>query len=339
MRVTFADVQNNTTCNIGANVGMVTTGNDFRALVNEAQQRLVWSGLWNGTCAEIRICATDGCITLPRQMATVETAAICSRPVKVHDFWFRYLRNGIGLRRGCQPEVNSVGMFPTFSEIMGSMSYVTFICDVVDDVGQSVLVLGYDNNNNWIRTRQNGVYQDGQIIVLAQAPGTQSAIMMSRITDIQFPQVMAGQSWLYETAANTTNRLIGQYDNDNIRPSFRRVNIPSIKPQFLQTDSNGNPIPIPVDIIGKLEFIPVVQPTDYMMIGNIPALNEMCMALNKSGNEADGVKSNQILMSGLAAAKNLLNDELSHYLGTAREVGITVNGSGMPDAEPICNFL
>jgi hypothetical protein len=209
----------------------------------------------------------------------------------------------------------------------------------VDDVGQQVLVLGYDNNNNWIRTRQNGVYADGQLISLAQGTGTRSAIMMSKVTGIQFPQIMAGQSWLYETAANATNRLIGQYDNDNIRPNFRRISIPSIKTQFMQTDSNGNPVPIPVDIIGKLEFIPVVNPSDYLMIGNIPALNEMCMALNKSGNEADGVKSNQILASGLAAAKNLLDKELLHYLGEGREIGITVNGSGMPDAEMIHNFL
>lgn len=341
MRVTLADLQNPAISNIAANVGIDPSTPDFIALVNDATERLLNSGKWWGTCAKMRICATNGCITMPRQLATIETAAICRQPVPVHDFWFEFLQNGIGLRSDCScwPEANAVGEFPTFSDIQGSASKLLAICDVVEDVDMPVLYLGYDTNGNWIRTRQNGVWQDGEVISLSQSPGTMSINTFSKVTGIQYPQVMQGQSWLYEYASNATKRLIGQYDNDNIRPSFQRYSFPSIKQQWLQTDANGNPIPVAVDIIGKLAFIPVVQPSDYVMIGCRPALLEMCMAINKSGNEADGVKSNQILLSGMATAMKFLDQELSHYLGDGRRVGVNIQGSLLADACAVENFI
>lgn len=316
-------------------------GSDFTNIVNDATERLLNSGKWWGTCSKLRICATDGCITLPRQVATVETAAICRRPIPVHDFWFEFLQNGIGIRDECScwPEANMVGQYPMFSDIWGSMSRLLFVCDVAQDVGLGVLVLGYDGYGNWIRTMQNGVWADGEVIPLKQSPGQLSANTFTKVTGIQFPQVMNGQSWLYEYATNNTQRMIGKYANDNIRPQFARYSFPSIRQCGLAKDSSGNPIPVPVDIIGKLAFIPVVNPSDYLMIGCLPALTEMCMGLKKSGDEADGVKSNQIVASALTTAKVFLDDELSHHLGDGRRIGINVQGSMLADAQPVENFI
>jgi len=83
----------------------------------------------------------------------------------------------------------------------------------------------------------------------------------------------------------------------------------------------------------------IKSPTDYMIIGNIPALKEACLAVDKSRNEIDGVKANQILMAGMETAKRILNAELDHYLGSGRRIGITVSGSNVGETCPIYNFL
>lgn len=342
-RITLADVQNPKLSNIAANVGMVAKSNDFIALVNEAQQRLLFEGLWWNTCARFNICTYSGCVTLPREIATIEAVAVCGRPIPIRDFWFEFLEAGMGTRGGCScwPEAMARGNYPTITDITGVTSKVIGICDLNQDAGTSILVLGYDQNGNWIRTLQNGVYADGEVIQLSVSPGTMSNNIFQNITDIQAPGGMSGQWWLYsyDTVA-TTKIMLGNYQYDETRPSYARYYMPSVSNLAGccgQTTSGTKPFLI--EAIGKKEFIPAVNPTDYMIIGNIPALNEMCMALNKSGNEADGVKSNQILQSGLMAAKNLLNGELDAYLGAGRRVGITVQGSSVGEICPVLTLI
>lgn len=337
-RITLADVQNPKLSNIAANVGMTPATNDFIALINEAQQRLMFEGRWWGTCARFTICAFNGCLTLPRQIATIEAVAVCGRPIPLRDFWYEFLENGMGIRsnQSCWPEAVARGNFPTITEISGVTSKLNAICDLTADAGQQILALGYDQNGNWIRTLQNGAYADGEVITLSVSPGTKSVNLFSRVTDLQMTGEMSGQWWLYAYDTNTAiQTLLGNYQHDETRPSYARYFFPSVA---ALTGVSGSK-PVQIDAIGKKEFIPAQQPTDYLIIGNIPALNEMCMAINKAGNEADGVKSNQILQSGLMAAIRLLNGELDMYLGSGRRIGITLSGSSVGEQFPVENFI
>ena len=68
--------------------------------------------------------------------------------------------------------------------------------------------------------------------------------------------------------------------------------------------------------MAKLEFIPVVVDTDYLLIGNLPALKAECMAVRYE--ESDNEKS--IAMGELKhrQAIKFLNKELVHYVGRER---------------------
>jgi hypothetical protein len=72
-----------------------------------------------------------------------------------------------------------------------------------------------------------------------------------------------------------------------------------------------------------------------MMIGNIPALKEMAMAVDKSRNEESGVGSNEILLSGEVTASRILNAELDHQLGAGRTIGINLSGSNVGEICPV----
>src|SRR5215831_4435621 len=346
MRVTLADAKNSRlpsqvgSCGTDPLTGQ--TDPRFLNLLNEAQERLVYAGMWWGLIQKWRFCATDGCIALPSQFATLEAVAVCGRPIAVRDQFYEFLENGFGIRgqnittttqgtiSPCCGGVSGVcgvqealyrGHYPTFADIQPPGKQLQLVCDKLSDVGKTVLCLGYDDNNNWIRTLQNGVVSDGEVVSLSQAPGTNSVSNFSVVTDLQPPQNLDGQWWLYEfTVSGGAQRLIGQYQYFDVRPTFARYFFPAILPTVGQPP--GSCSQILVEALVKLEFIPAKRDTDYLIIGNLPALKELMMALQKAEDEPDALRKVQIVSAGTTVAKQILDLQLDHYLGSGRKMGM-----------------
>jgi len=342
MRFTLKDLKNS---RVPQALGISPDDTRLVAWLNEATERLLYSGKWWGTVARFRMCATDGCITLPAQIATIEAVNTCGQPTPVRDFWYEFLENGWGSvgptangghgRGGCMSAAIMRGNYPTFSDVHGTDKKLNFICDLASDSCLSVLALGYDQNGNWIRTQQNGVYKDGELIQLSQSSGSTSVNFFSSVTGIQLPDNLSGQVWLYEysTTANT-KRMIGHYQYFETNPSYARYYFPGIL-----TAVNGDCKTTKVEVVGKLAYIPVKQDTDYLIIGNIPAMKEMMKAIKKAENEADGVASNQILLSGEAVATKLLDNQLDHHFGSGRKMGMNITNTADQMADPIVNLI
>lgn len=352
-RVTLGDAKDPTQCRIAQSIGACPTDDRFLAILNEGIQRLITKGHWWGTVARYKFCANDGCITLPRQVATIEAVAVCGHPVQVRDFWYEFLENGYGTRNPPNPagtvsagccgqggcgfnEAIMRGRFPTFADLKGVNKQLRFVCDLPTDVGKQVLALGYDENKNWIRTLQGGVYKDGELISLAQSPGTNSTKLFTVLTDLQFPSNRDGQVWLYEyNTSDATQRLIGKYEYDETRPSYARYYFPGIRP----TVTNGACTQTFVELIGKLDFVPVKNDTDYLSIANLPALKEICMAINSAEHEPDATKKAAIITAGLVSAVRELDSEADHFLGSGRKMGMNIIGSSVGSLDPVQNFI
>jgi hypothetical protein len=328
---------------IPASLGICATDPRLVAWVNEAQERLLFEGKWWGTVARFQLCATNGCITLPNQIAVLEAVNVCGQPTELRDFWYEFLENGYGSvsPASCSTSQNCCGrlgpscskgiyrgQYPSFDDIIGTNKKLNLICDLSTDVGKKVLVLGYDQNGNWIRTMQSGSYADGELVSLAQSAGTTTTNFFSTIAGIQFIDQRDGQVWLYEYNNDTTlKRLIGSY----ARYLFSNL--------CANQNNDGSCNKIKVEAVGKLEMIPVKADTDYLIIGNIPALKEMCKAIKNSENEPDGEKANNIILKGMAVASAILDKELEHRLGSGRRIGISVVGSSLGKVDPVLNFL
>lgn len=325
----------------------------FLDLLNEATNRLLNKGLWWGTVQRWRFCATDGCIALPSQIATLEGVTVCGQPLTLRDQYFEFLQNGFGIQGtqvapganngsccggggcGCSDDVIYRGHFCTFYDVnpAGNPKKLNVVCDRVSDVGKNVLLLGYDVNGNWVRTNQGGVVLDGELVAMAQGAGTLSNTIWSNLTDIQPPSNLDGQWWLFEyDTVLATLRMIGQYNYFDTRPHFARYFFPSIRSQPTPTNGCNQTM---VEALVKLAFIPVVKDTDYLIIGCLPALKEAIQALSDSENDPDNTKANQIVTAGLAVAVQLLDEELDHYVGTGRRVAMTVVGSGIGSSCPV----
>lgn len=352
MRVTLGDAKNS---RLPSQVGACPTDQRFLDLLNEAQERLLYAGKWWGTVQKWRFCATDGCVALPSQFATLEAVAVCGRPIALRDQFYEFLDNGFGIRgqtvtttttgtvSPCCGGVSGVcgvqealyrGHYPTFADINPTGKQLQLVCDKATDVGKTVLCLGYDDNNNWIRTVQGGVVLDGEVITLSQAPGTNSVNNFSVVTDLQPPSNLDGQWWLYEfTISTSAQRLIGQFQYFDVRPSFARYFFPAIIPQVGATP--GTCSQVLVEALVKLEFIKVQKDTDYLIIGNLPALKEMMMALQKAEDEPDAIRKVQIVSAGMTVAKQVLDQQLDHYLGSGRKMGMNIVGSSIGDVIPV----
>jgi hypothetical protein len=324
-------------------IGACATDTRFFRILNEGIQRLLFKGKYWGSTARFRFCVTDGMLTTPKQIATIEAAAVCGQPAQVRDMWYEFLENGFGLRNECMDgrqvwgtnECLSRGRYPTFSNVIGTDKKLIAICDRVTDVGKPVLLLGYDQNNNWIRTLQNGVIADGEVVLLAQSPGIFTKNLFSAVTDIQPPNNLDGQWWLYEYSTTVfTQRLIGKYEYHDTRPSFARYFLPGI---CSQQPTPGTCTYTPIELAAKLDFIPVKLPTDYLIIGNLPALKEICMGINNAENEPNGQTKVNIINAAMTSATLLLDQELDHYLGSGRKGGMNVQFYG--DNEAVMNFI
>jgi len=266
-------------------------------------------------------------LTLPPQFATLEGISICRRPTIVRPVWAMYNGQGPGIQRNADTNWCSgdaaqfIGYYPSFKDVPTGGGRIRLQCDVANDVGVQVLVLGLDTSGNVVRTPKAGVWSDGELVSLAQSPGTLSGTTFSVVTDLQIPSGRSGQIWMYswDGAANT---LIGQYQAYETRPNYRRYLIPVLPNQ---TQS----VPF-VDIVGKLEFIPARVATDYLSIGNIQAIIMAGMSV-RAAEEHLWSEAAMYLNGGMTkqgvpfqGATQILQEELAN-----------INGAEQPSIEVI----
>lgn len=316
----------------------------------------MYEGHWHSTTQFLRICAVDGCVTQPPQVAVLERVAMCGHPVTLRTQWHEWMEGGLGIRSATNSTANNSttssccsggfsgcgtneaifrGYFPTFDDInpANQNKKVNLTCDLVSDVNKTVLILGYDRDGNWVRTNQGGTILDGELISLAQGAGTNSVNFYSVVTDVQLNAARDGRVWLYEwNDTASTRRMIGQYESFEDRPSYPRYFFPSI---VAGTSTAGNCRQTLVEAMVKLNFWKVKVATDYLCVPCIPALKHMMEAINEAENAPDGIKKNQIISAGLTSALHVLNAQLDHFQGSGSVISMNVGGANAISLCPI----
>lgn len=279
---------------------------------NRTVRRLMPKGKWVGTYQRYQICTSSACITWPRQIETIEAFWICQTPGTIRNEWFESLPNGPGLLDSS----SSVGSqlidrgrgFRLFKDVT-TASKIRLYPSYASDVGKTVLLQGRDENGSWIRT--NGGDNNGELLTLA-SPFVET-------TNKFFPpgpigvqkQTTKGPVRAYAVDA-TTGALtpIAYWEPDETLPDYRRSLIPYLQNHGSCGNSCGDDERPQVTVLAKLKFIPVVNDTDYLLIGNQGALEEGVKALWHSdrGNTAEAQYHE-------AEAIRLLEEELMTYQG------------------------
>lgn len=298
---------------------------DARVLsyLNRAVRRLLPKGKWAGTYANYQICTTNNCITWPRQIATIEAVNVCGQPITVRNSWYEFLESGPGSQTG-QSGLKLVdrGEACAFDDITQGATdrKIKVYTDVDEGAGKSIILRGYDNNGQEVRTLDSGSWIEGERVAIPTTAAVPilSTRYFSRLTRVIKPRT-SGPVRLYEynttTAANA--RALAYYEADETLPWYRRSFIPGLNRQHSGAACEN----ASVEVAAKLRYYPVANENDFLLIGNLDALEEETRALVHFDNRnmAEAFTQEKI-------AVGLLNEELQHYLGDGPVLMLRVAG-------------
>lgn len=333
MRRTLADVRSDDN-RIAAAWNMCSTDTRITAIVNEVQERLLPFNPW-GSFARFRCQASDGLIVLPNEVAAVWAWATSNVPMKARDMAFEFVETTQGIQSSTNPSRQALdrGNTPVFRQITGITNNVKVYNDLTDDNNTPVLLLGYDENGNWIRKRQAGVWKDG-ILVLSSTVGVialndaGNPQIFSTITGVQLSR-RNGPVRLYSVDSITAaTEFLAVYQYHETKPNYRVFYIPEL--DIVASTTN----PITIDCVVKMELVPVVEDTDYLLVSCLPAIKDMGSAIIAAENEPVQENKAKSIAAGLALARADLEAELRHYVGAPQGVAQVQDSSG-PTGEPI----
>lgn len=299
---------------IGRVLGVCQTDARIAQYTNEAQERLMLKDKWVGTTIRYRLCLSSSCVTLPRQIETIEAWALCDQPMQIRNRWYEFVQNGPGQRRqnlGSPNQLIDRGTSCLFHDMDNTTSLVNVVANVPEAAGAKILLRGYDENAQWIRTEYPGpgTWIDGEYVAI-NTTGTRSTKKFSSITEVVKP-VTNGPVNLFEWVNGANFQQIAYYESDETLPIYRRYLIPGLEQagncQNTSTDCCENKS---VTVIAKLRHIPVSNDNDFLILQNIGALKLMVMAILKEERNLF-----QEALGYEAQAVKLLQDELSSFEG------------------------
>lgn len=303
---------------------------DIANAVNTAQQRLIYAveardESWFGTFAEVRlnVSRTDPYITLPREIARLEAVTVCDRVIPVNNQFYEYLQFGNGrmskdwLKRSSNPlrAAYSRNNAITFVDLSNAPQAIAIYgTDASDLQGEKrVLIQGLDQNGQPVYTQDAGQNIIGEFVKL-DAPFATTQHQYSRITGIQ-KDVTNGSVQIFQVSPiDATQIQLLTMEPGERTASYRRYFFDRVPCGCCPPSVNDTNCPAPqVTAIVKLEPIPVVVDTDWLLLHNLEAIIEECQAVRYS--EVDTVAAQNLAAVHHRQAIKLLNGELGHYLG------------------------
>lgn len=283
--------------------------------VSRAQERLLHEGKWVGTFGRYKVCVNDACLTWPRELETIEAAALCGQPMTVRDGWYEFLSSGPGvLAENMGPALQLVdrGDAVAFDDVKGTGKKLAVYCDGTEAAGAKILLRYYDSNGNKVYTTVGGESVEGEYITLPAASGyaySTYEVMPGGWYGCVKPATLR-QVRVYEyTVSGGALRPLAYFEPDETNPVYRRSLIPGLSCGCTGGDTSGcgqNS----VDIVGKFRHRAVTKDSDALIIQSGEALRLMVQAIRKEENNLwdDAGKFE-------ARAQAVLQAQLLHWSG------------------------
>lgn len=290
--------------------------------VNEAIQRLLMSatedGWWQGwDRITFNVNRDNPYITLPSRYARLIGLDTCRIPMPIATEWFEFLEAGIGLQTTCTAKngcgmkaVFSRGTVTTITDLTATNQYIRVYYTDVRDVGQQITFYNALDQNSVNIYSQNGLVPVNGFFLTLQAPFATTAFIVTKFQSISKP-VTYGDVVVKQVDATTgTEVLLARILATEKSPTYVRYLITGLPPNCCDPNTST----VQLTAMAKLDFYPVANPTDQLLIGNIPALKLECESIRFS--EMDVANAAELSALKHRQAVNLLNKELQHYGGS-----------------------
>lgn len=338
IRLTLADAQPEVSRVAGA-TGMNTSDPRVLAYLNLAQQELMNAGDWPSLICRMRFKVNGGKITVPSEFDRILYMNVDGVSIAMQSPWFEFVANGpdllyagwntppidyadgqlLGQLWGAIDKEQVV----TFEDIPTSNGpYYPIVVGTVNELvagTRPVIVLqGYDQNNQWIRSPgSSGGWIDGvEIAINGDTPPFTATTTQafSAITAVIKPATNGYVPVYVSSLAAPTPFFLVTYAPNDINPYYRRYCIRGLS----KTQFNC--------VLARLRrrYVPALQPNDFLLISNLPALITMTQAIYY--REAKDIQS---YIAYREIAIKLLQDEASAYIGKQRQKPLITMGEGM----------
>lgn len=360
MRVTLANMRDPQWCRAAYLMNVDPTSERYTSYVNAACRKIFFSGKnFFDLTQRFVMCVYNGCLTFPRQVAAIEAMWVCGQPVTLRNQWFEYLDSGPWLQtpegRRCTEtngaSINRFGQFwcnfgngydrgtaCTFADIRGLNKKVRVDAAVAEADDARILLQGFDENSQWIRTEVDGEWIDGEYVDISTTP-TNSTKFFSNLTAVIKP-VTNGNVRLYEYNNDTTDqRAIAVYEPTEINPSYRRMLVPGLSSarccnQDCDDDSDDECRRVQVTCIARLEYVPVAHDNDWVIPGNPDAVAEMMQSVREGE-----MHNPEQMMFHEGKSLSMLSTQLRHYLGHSIVQPLRRQPSLVANAGPGLNII
>lgn len=305
--MTVGDLKDETS-RVAASLNICPEDYRFLSWANEAEERMANAGRWWGSVQEVQFCVdTEGCFSLPREVAYLERVAINGSNVAVVNGWYQFTRQVANVAQcsscasGCSSSSgrcsccgglmmqNRNGMSATFSTTIGANKKIRLYPTDVLDVGKKVVLQGNDSNNIWVRLPDStGALVDGEELVLAfpfvdsvtvwasgSPLGVKKEVTRKRVLGYEYDTVSGGEV------------QIADWQPGETRPAYRVGYIPGLASTGCTscTDGGANGRRT-LTGMASLQHVPLVSDGDWLLFQNMAAYKAAMIAV-KAWEEGD----------------------------------------------------
>ena len=289
--------------------GVCSTSADFTDYINRAQRRLMRRGTWYDTEWVVSFCVSGCIVAWPRWVGSLHGVRFGKgKPGQLFNNNYSFV--GPHHRHSgfhCDAVIEDLNLGPTANEITGKTGkLVRYYVVNNSDVGKTITIYGTQYGGQPLQEVAGGVPANG-VTLAAAVPYVSTSALVTRIDSIT-RQATTGMAYLYEydPIANTL-RDLAAFDPGDTNPRIRRSIIRNKPFNCAQPDSNGI-CWTTIEALVKLEFIPVANPRDFLMIDNIDALTYMVRAL-KEEEAGDKQASEASIMQAIREMNFELRDK------------------------------
>lgn len=310
---------------IPASLNICPEDERFYQWLNEAENLMLGQGRWWGSVQEAQFCVLDGCITWPRQVATVERIAVCGQPIPMENGWYGYTRLVANLRpcpdcgtcsssgaRQCacghyqgRMREDTVASFAT---TIGANKVIRSYAMSPADAGKTIIYQGRDANGVWVRSTIDGTVQDGEQVTLnlpfvdtvtVWGPGSPTAVVK---------EVTTNRVLVYEYDTVTAlERQLAEYEAGETEPSYRVTYIPGLVGAGGCSCGSGcvggDTTRKTVTALVSLQHVDVSAPSDWLVLQNLSAYKAAMMAV-KAWEEGDAARGDFYFYGTQAGGRN-----------------------------------
>lgn len=276
-------------------------------MVNAAQERLMNAREagdtgWFGSYVQMafNVIQTDPHLVLPREVSRIINLSVCKTPVFIQNGFYELLAFGVGPQNEdpdiakCKgPQAFERGWFPTWTDISGTVSKIRVYVSNDSDQGLKTVISGLDQYGNQIYSQTStGNISGMQLSLQPLGFFVDTPFIMSKVTGIQKDKTVGPVSYYEVDTVTGTQRLLVTMQPGETSASYRRMFVNGVPTNC----SCGVPVattPQTIQLLGmaKLDLIPVIDPSDYLLIQSLEAIIAECQSVRMSTVETGDAKA------------------------------------------------